>query len=102
MTIDKTGAALQQQQTQHSSEISQLEVCILNKNLKQQIELFQAEKTKSCLPIWRSLTSDREILATVSGLPIELEGEIPSESRTHNCSQAHQEIIDNEIQKLLK
>ena len=98
MTIDKTGAALQQQQTQHSSEISQLEVCILNKNLKQQIELFQAEKTKSCLPIWRSLTSDREI----SGLPTELEGEIPSESRTHNCSQAHQEIIDNEIQKLLK
>ena len=56
--------------------------------LKQQIELFQAGRTKSCLPIWRSLTSDREILATVSGPPIELEGEIPLELRTHNCSQA--------------
>ena len=29
-------------------------------------------------------------------------GEIILESRTHNCSQAQQEIIDNEIQKLLK
>ena len=38
----------------------------------------------------------------VSGLPTELEGEIPLESRTNNCSQAQQEIIDNEIQKLLK
>ena len=80
----------------------QLEVCILNKNLKQHIELFQAGRTKSCFPIWRSLTSDHEILATVSGLPIELEGEISLESRTHNCSQAQQEIIDNEIKKLLK
>ena len=42
--INKTGAALQQQQTQHSLEILQLEVCILNKNLKQYIELFQAGK----------------------------------------------------------
>ena len=80
----------------------QLEVCILNKKLKQHIELFQAGRTKSCFPIWRSLISDHEILATVSGLPIELEGEIILESRTHNCSQAQQEIIDNEIQKLLK
>ena len=80
----------------------QIEVCILNKNLKQHRELFQAGKTKSCLPIWRSLTSDHEISATVSGLPIELEGETLLESRTHNCSQAQQEIIDIEIQKLLK
>ena len=86
-TFDKTRAALQQQ-SQHSSEISQLEVCILNKNFKQHIELFQAGRTKSCLPIWRSLTSDREILTTVSGLPIDLEGEIPLESRISNWSQA--------------
>ena len=58
--------------------------------------------TKSCLPISRSLTSDHEILATVSGLPNELDGEILLESRTHNCSQAQQEIIDTEIQKLRK
>ena len=51
---------------------------------------------------WRSLTSDHEILATVSGLPIELEGEIILELRTHNCSQAQQEIIDTQIKKLLK
>ena len=57
---------------------------------------------KSCFPIYRSLTSNHEILATVSGLPIELEGEILLESRTHNCSQAQQEIIDIEIQKGLK
>ena len=50
--IDKTGAALQQQQTQHNSEILQLEVHILNKNLKQHTELFQAGGAKSCLPIW--------------------------------------------------
>ena len=30
--------------SQHSLEILQLEVCILNKNLKQYIELFQAGK----------------------------------------------------------
>ena len=46
--------------------------------------------------MWRSLTSDYDTLATVSGLPIELE------SRTHDFSQAQQEIIDTEIQKLLK
>ena len=63
------------------------------------MELFQAGRTKSCLPKWRSLTSDREILATVLRIPIELEGEIRLESRTHNCSQAQQEIIDYEIQK---
>ena len=80
----------------------QLEVCILDKNLKQHIELFQAGRTKSCLPIWRSLTSDREILTTVSGLPIDLEKEIPLELRIYSCSQAQQDIIDNEIQKLLK
>ena len=51
-TIDKTGEALQQQQTQHNSEILQLEVHILNKNLKQHTELFQAGTAKSCLPIW--------------------------------------------------
>ena len=38
----------------------------------------------------------------VSGLPIELEGEILLESRAHNCSQAQQEITDIEIQKLLR
>ena len=95
MTIDKTGAALQQQQT----EISQLDVCVHNKNSKQHMELFQAGRTKSCLPKWRSLNSDHEILATVLGIPIELEREIRLESRTHNCSQAQQEIIDHEIQK---
>ena len=94
--------ALQQQQTQHSSGISKLEVCTFNKNLKQHIELFQVGRAKSCLPIWRSLTSDREILTTASGLPIDLEGEIPLESRIYNCSQAQRDIIDNEIQKLLK
>ena len=86
----------------HSSEILQLDVCILNKKLKQHIELFQAGRTKSCSPIWRSLTSDHEILATASGLPIELERDILLESRTHNCSQVQQEIIDIETQKLLK
>ena len=80
----------------------QLEVCILNKNLKQHKELFQGGRTKSCFPIWSSLTSYHEILATISGLPIELEAEIILESRTHNYSQAQQEIIDIEIQKLLK
>ena len=50
-TIDKTGAAPQQQQTQCSSDILQLEVCILHKTLKHHMELFQAGRTKSCLPI---------------------------------------------------
>ena len=83
-------------------EILQLEVCILKKSLKQHKELFQLGRKRSCLPIWRSLTSGHEILATVSGIPIELEGEILLELRTHNCPQAQQEIIDIEIQKLLK
>ena len=43
-SIDKTGPVIQQQQTLHSSKILQIEVCILNKNLKQHTELFQVGK----------------------------------------------------------
>ena len=52
-------------------EIPQLEVCILNMRSTSFKAEFQASKTKEHLFDWKHLTSDLEILRTVSGLPID-------------------------------
>ena len=52
-------------------EMPQLEVCILNTQSTSLKAEFQASKTKEHLFDWKHLTSDLEILRTVSGLPID-------------------------------
>ena len=63
---------------------------------------FQAGKTKQYLYNWKHLTSDIEILQTVSGLPIELPDELVQTHLHHCCSHQHQSVIDDEIEKLLQ
>ena len=62
---------------------------------------FQAGKIKQCLCNWKHLTSDIEILQTVLGLPIELTDDLV-QTHLHHCSQKHQLVIDDEIEKLLQ
>ena len=85
----------------HREEIPQLEVCMFNTQLTNPKVEFQAGKTKQCLCNWKDLTSDIEILQTVSGLPTELTDELV-QTHLHHCSQQHQSVIDDEIEKLLQ
>ena len=62
---------------------------------------FQAGKTKQYLCNWKHLTSDIEILQTVSGLPLELTDELV-QTHLHHCSQQYQSVIGDEIEKLLQ
>ena len=62
---------------------------------------FQAGKTKQHLCDWKHLTSEIEILQTLSVLPIELTDELV-QTHHHNCSQQHLlAIIDDEIKNVL-
>ena len=58
---------------------------------------FEVGKTKQHLWNWKHLTSDIEILQTVSGLPIELTDELV-QTYLHNCFQQRQSVIDDEIE----
>ena len=60
---------------------------------------FQAGKTNQYLCNWKHLTLDIEILQTVSGLPIELTDEVV-QTHLHHCSQQHESVTDDEIEKL--
>ena len=62
---------------------------------------FQPGKTKQYLYNWKHITSDIEMLQTVSGLPIELPDEL-LQTHLHHCSQQHESVIDDEIAKLLQ
>ena len=85
----------------HREEIPQLKVCMLNTQLTNLKVEFQAGKIKQCLCNWKHLTSDIEILQTVLGLPIELTDDLV-QTHLHHCSQKHQLVIDDEIEKLLQ
>lgn len=66
---------------------------------------FQAGNIKHCFPMWKALTSDREILEMVSGLPIEFLDDVVPEfampyERPFNSVQ--DSFISNEISTLLK
>ena len=85
----------------HREEVPPLEVYMLNTQLTKFKVEFQAGKTKQYLCNWKHLTSDIEILQTVSGLPIEITDELV-QTQLHHCSQQHQSIIDDEIKILLQ
>ena len=65
-----------------------LEVCMLNTQLTSIKAEFQADRPKQHLFGWKHLTSDLEILQTVSGLPIALTGELV-QTHHYDCSQQH-------------
>ena len=65
-----------------------LEVCMLNTQLTSIKAEFQADRPKQHPFGWKHLTSDLEILQTVSGLPIALTGELV-QTHHYDCSQQH-------------
>ena len=73
---------------------SESEVYILNKELAELRVDFQAETTKHNLFDWKNLTTDPEVLKTVSGLPIETTNNL-IEDHNHNYSHHQYLIIDN-------
>ena len=75
-------------------KISESEVYILNKELTELRADFQAETTKHNLFDWKNLTTDPEVLKTVSGLPIESTNNL-IEDHHHNYSHHQYLIIDN-------
>jgi len=81
--------------------ISQLKVYLQNKVIS-----FQAGCLNNHLRKWMELTTDQEILTTVSGLRVEslhCEGFKPTKANmSYPVSSKHSEVISNEITKLLK
>ena len=110
-TAETTILQQQQQQQQkqyqpeaisfHREEIPQVEICMFNTQLANFKVEFQPGKAKQYLYNWKHITSDIEMLQTVSGLPIELSDEL-LQTHLHHCSQQHQSVIDDEIAKLLQ
>ena len=73
--------------------------------LTSKVEMFKAGAISNYLPVWEELTSDFEVLATVSGLPIEFDstpsvsGHLPA--RNSFSSEEHT-FIGKEINSLLR
>ena len=70
------------------------EVYMLNNELSELRVDFKAEATKHNLFDWKNLTTDPEVLKTVSGLPIEITNNL-IEDHHHNYSHHQYLIIDN-------
>ena len=99
--INLLGDNLKQAAKDTQRMVCMLEVFILNTQLTSIKVEFQADRPKQHLFGWKYLTSDLEILQTVSGLPIELTGELV-QTHHYNCSQQHQLVIDDEIEMFLQ
>ena len=79
------------------------QVSHLNDQLRGKIEKFEAGRLAVNYNRWLSLTTDSEILSTISGLPIEKEGlDLGQTPPVFPSSEATNLIIDEEIEKLLK
>ena len=78
-------------------------VSLLSLELQEKVLLFRGGCIKSCFARWADITSDTEILETVSGLPIHLTGDIP-ESRAFQYPFGLEEhnFICAEIKRLLE
>ena len=66
---------------------------------------FMAGRLRQFVSVWRQITSDREILQTISGSTIEFDSEIPVQTKTvrksiFNAAQNH--VGGEEMQKLLE
>ena len=81
-------------------EMPQLEVCMLNSQLNEKLVTFEPGKAKNFFSNWCSLTSDPEILETISCLPIDVSSS-PERGHQHYCSTQQQSINDHEIKKPL-
>ena len=71
--------------------------------LQEQVNNFGAGGIKHCLQEWSTLTSDQEILDTVTGMPIETFGDLPNNATfQYPLGAEEQAFITREIQRLLK
>ena len=76
---------------------------VLREYLNKKIQLFKGGQLKSYYSEWEKLTSDSEILNTVSGLSIDFVNE-PFQykcPKPYSLSIFEQSVIDSEISKLL-
>ena len=72
--------------------------------MSQKVHNFRAGNVRAYLPAWKSLTSDNEILTTVSGLKIDIPEDTPTNitrSFQHNFNVKENLFISNEFVKLL-
>lgn len=72
--------------------------------LTEKVNNLQGGGLKHCIHHWQKLTSDFEVLATVSGLPIQFSEMPPPSPISHNCCFTKEEdsFISKEISTLLK
>ena len=71
--------------------------------LREKCDTFRAGNIANFVADWRALTSDREILSTVTGATIEFDAPpYPVISPTANFSSEETAIIDHEIEKFLE
>ncbi len=78
-------------------------VSILKEYFKQQAQQFEAGCISKQLHCWGILTSDAEILATVSGLPIEFDDSDPPNLKSTGNQISSNEVVylNVELTKLL-
>ena len=70
--------------------------------LNKRCDTFQAGYIAKCLPSWRKITNDSEIISAVMGMPIPFDS-YPTQHYLPDSKRTQEEIllIDAEIQKLL-
>ena len=66
------------------------------------LKTFMAGCLKQHNASWEALTSDSEVLSTVSGLPVEFETIPHLPQRPNRFATAEQQIIDQNIEKLMR
>ena len=65
-------------------------------------DTFEAGHITHCLPVWKRITSDREIISTVTGLKIDFHTTPTLHYNSHsNRTYEEARIIGSEIKKLL-
>ena len=69
--------------------------------MRNKVKGFKAGCLAQHLDKWENITTDKEVLSTVSGLPIEFQSPPELLSRPNRFAKAEQEIITSEIEKLL-
>ena len=74
----------------------------LKSHLTNKVKTFQAGCLKQHKASWEALTSDSEVLSTASGLPVEFKTTPHLAQRPNRFTKAEQQIIHQEIEKLLK
>ena len=84
------------------TEIKEVNIHNVHSVLNEKVNTFQAGNIKNNFPNWKQLTSDKDILKTVTGLHIEVNDVPISGGYQINFSETEFIVIQNEIEKLLQ